>query len=281
MLDNHEDIDFGLLKNSQRGIERETLRVTQTGKVATTRHPQAIGEKLTNASITVDFSEELLEFITPPYTEQIDCFNKLRDITSFTVQNMPTDEMIWAASMPPTATENEIKIADFGHNNSAKMKEAYRNGLANRYNKIMQIISGIHYNFSPSTEFIKNLPICKNYSLIDRKNSVYFRLINKFHRNAWALMYLFGASPICAKSSVINKPNYLSNLDNSSYIGEYATSLRMSDLGYQSEAQESLFISCKNINSYVTDLLKATRTPFEKYQQLGIQDTAGKLLTIK
>ncbi|MDC0534693.1 glutamate--cysteine ligase [Francisellaceae bacterium] len=280
MLDQLNNIDFSSLKDSKRGIERETLRVTNKGQITKTAHPKGLGEKLTNESITVDFSEELLEFITPPFKNQSECFNRLHDITAFTLQNMDNDELIWSSSMPPTATENEITIANFGTNNSAKMKQVYRHGLANRYNKIMQVISGIHYNFSPSEAFLKNLPCCPNTSLTERKNNLYFRLINKFHRSSWALSYLFGASPICAKSSVIDKPDYLTALDSNDYIGEYATSLRMSDLGYQSDAQESLFISCQNINKYVVDLLKATYTGYPKYIEMGIQDKNGQYLQL-
>ncbi len=54
-----------LLSQGLRGIERETLRVDQRGNLATTPHPQALGSALTNPQITTDYSESLLEFITP------------------------------------------------------------------------------------------------------------------------------------------------------------------------------------------------------------------------
>jgi len=280
MIDELENIDFSLLKKSKRGIERETLRITNDGNIAQTKHPRALGEKLTHGSITVDFSEELLEVITPPCPSNEESLKYLTDVSSFTLKNLDSNELIWAASMPPTSTEDEIHIANFGLNNSAKMKEIYRHGLANRYNKIMQIISGIHYNYSPAEEFLKNLPCCHKDTLTDRKNNLYFRLINKFHRSSWALTYLFGSSPFCAKTSVHSKPDYLSEFDSKDYIGEYSTSLRMSDLGYQSDAQESLFVSCKNINTYVVDLLKATYTPYGKYQKMGIKNPNGEYLQL-
>src|SRR3990167_8490577 len=54
-----------LLAQGLRGIERETLRVDTQGNLATTPHPHGLGSALTNPQITTDYSESLLEFITP------------------------------------------------------------------------------------------------------------------------------------------------------------------------------------------------------------------------
>jgi glutamate--cysteine ligase len=96
----------------------------------------------------------------------------------------------------------------------------------------MQIISEIHYNFS----FDSALILQKSIDLGLSKSGVYFGVINNYFEYMWLLLYLFGASPICAKTSVNKKPKYLSELDNQFYLGEYATSLRISDLGYTSPA---------------------------------------------
>ncbi|MGE8490375.1 MAG: glutamate--cysteine ligase, partial [Paraburkholderia nemoris] len=48
-----------------RGIEKESLRVTHEGKLALTPHPRALGSALTHPSLTTDYSEALLELITP------------------------------------------------------------------------------------------------------------------------------------------------------------------------------------------------------------------------
>ncbi len=53
------------LKGIRRGIERETLRVTADGHLASTGHPESLGAALTHQWITTDFAEALLEFITP------------------------------------------------------------------------------------------------------------------------------------------------------------------------------------------------------------------------
>ena len=57
-----------LLGRGLRGVERETLRVTPDGQLATTPHPAVLGSALTNEQITTDYSESLLEFITRPNT---------------------------------------------------------------------------------------------------------------------------------------------------------------------------------------------------------------------
>ena len=55
-----------LLTGIVRGIEKESLRVDPTGHLAMTPHPRALGSTLTHPSITTDYSEALLEFITAP-----------------------------------------------------------------------------------------------------------------------------------------------------------------------------------------------------------------------
>ncbi|AFK61615.1 glutamate--cysteine ligase [Advenella kashmirensis WT001] len=50
-------------------------------------------------------------------------------------------------------------------------------------------------------------------------------------------MYLFGASPAVPRSFLGDRPNPLRELDHDTLYLPYATSLRMSDLGYQNDAQ--------------------------------------------
>lgn len=281
MLDKLDRFDFSLLAENQRGIERETLRVDPKGKVVNTAHPSGLGEKLTNGFVTVDFSEGLLELITPPFTDQGACFGFLKDATAYTQQSLYNNEIMWAGSMPPDVTEDEIEIATFGSNPSAEMKQVYREGLALRYGKTMQVISGIHYNFSISEKFLDRLEIEGfSGSLMDRKSYLYFRLIKRYYQLSWILPYLFGCSPVCAKSLASNGASYLQDLDETHYVGEYATSLRMSDLGYQSKAQESLFISCEDVQSYAHDLLKATDTRYSDYIRFGVKDENGTYLQL-
>ena len=249
-----------------RGIERETLRLKRNGAFTQSKHPQGLGHKLTNDSITTDFSENLLEFITKPEASVDKAIESLDKLSSFTMQNMADDEIVLNTSMPLTVSEYEIKEADFGSSNSGMMKQTYRKGLSARYGKIMQVISGIHYNFSID----ENLVAQKSKELGLTKSAVYFGVVNNYFEYMWLLPYLFGASPICAKSTVENKPSYLDDLDDEFYIGKYATSLRMSDLGYTSPAQSDLYISYNDVSSYVADLINATNEKFSDYTKLGL-----------
>lgn len=254
-----------------RGIEREALRITKNGDLAKTPHDANLGHKLTNDSITVDFSENLLELITNPHESVDSTLEELTSLTAFTMQNISQDEIILNTSMPLSATEDEISEADFGSSNSGVMKQTYRKGLSVRYGKIMQIISGIHYNFSID----KSLVIQKSKELGLSKSAVYFGVINNYFEYMWLLPYLFGASPICARTSVQNKPDYLTGLDDEFYVGEYATSLRMSDLGYTSPAQKDLHIPYAGVSPYVKDLIAATAETFNDYEKIGLYDKSN------
>jgi len=267
--------DFSKL-NNLRGVERETLRINIDGSLADTVHANSLGHKLTNDSITVDFSENLLELITSPKKSIEEVLDNLKELSAFTLQNISQDEIILNTSMPLLASEDDIKEADFGSSNSGMMKQTYRKGLSARYGKIMQIISGIHYNFS----FDKELVAQKSKALGLSKSSVYFGVINNYFEYMWLLPYLFGASPICAKTSVRNKPDYLQNLDDEFYVGEYATSLRMSDLGYTSPAQKDLNISYKDVKSYVKDLIGATAKEFPSYAKLGLYNQENERIQL-
>ncbi|AJI54571.1 glutamate--cysteine ligase [Francisella philomiragia] len=262
--------------NNLRGIERETLRISHNGALASSNHPYALGHKLTNSSITVDFSENLLELITKPHDSIENAFCELYDLSAFTLANMDSNEIILNTSMPLSANESEIQEANFGRSNSGQMKRVYRKGLSARYGKIMQIISGIHYNFSFDKKLIQSIADEKQISTSD----VYFDVLNKYFEFMWLLPYLFGASPICAKTSVKSKPSYLSDLDEEFYIGKYATSLRMSDLGYTSPAQKDLAISYNDVKSYVKDLIHATDDTFNDYKKLGLYDTSGQRIQL-
>ena len=57
-----------LLTTIKRGLEKESLRVTGEGQLAATPHPATLGSALTHPRITTDYSEALLELITPPVT---------------------------------------------------------------------------------------------------------------------------------------------------------------------------------------------------------------------
>lgn len=265
-----------------RGIEKESLRVSADGHISRTPHPQALGSSLTNPYITTDFSESLLEFITPAYSDIGECLETMENIHRFTLQNLEDDEMLWVSSMPcPLRSAEDIPIAQYGSSNVGKLKTLYRHGLSNRYGRLMQIISGIHYNFSmPESFWQPYQEICGfEGELKDFKTEKYLHLIRNFHRYSWLLIYLFGASPAACKCFVQGREHDLKELDGSSLYLPDATCLRMGNLGYKSEAQKSLFVCYNELDSYVDCLREAMSTPYPEYEAMG-QSKDGEYLQL-
>jgi glutamate--cysteine ligase len=264
-----------------RGLEKESLRVTPRGTLAQTGHPSALGSALTHPHITTDYSEALLEFITDPFDDVEPLLAQLDDIHRFTYQQLATsNERLWPASMPCTlGSDGEIPVARYGSSNSGKMKTVYRVGLGHRYGRAMQTIAGIHYNFSLPDSFWHELQTqCGDQqSLQDFKTERYFGLIRNFRRNFWLLIYLFGASPAVSSCFVHNRAHKLLPFpaaEHTMYL-PFATSLRMGDLGYQSDAQKSLVVNYNNLNDYLKTLCGAITRSHPAYEQIGVKDSDG------
>lgn len=266
----------------KRGIEKESLRISPTGDISTQTHPAALGSALKNPFITTDFSEALLEFITPAYEDIDECLKVLENIHRFTIQNLSDDELLWVASMPcPLGDELDIPIAQYGSSNVGKLKTLYRHGLSNRYGRLMQVISGIHYNFSMPRDFWGPYQkICGDSgSLQDFVTQKYLHLIRNFHRNSWLLIYLFGASPAACKCFAQGREHKLQELDSGSLFLPHATCLRMGNLGYKSDAQKSLFVCYNELETYAECLANAMHTPYPEYESLG-QKRDGEYLQL-
>jgi glutamate--cysteine ligase len=264
---------YPFLTQIQRGIEKEGLRITPQATTAQTGHPQALGSALTHSCITTDYSEALLEFITPVFREIDHSINYLSDLHNFTQRNLK-DEYIWPASMPcRLAGEESIPIAQYGTSNIGQMKHIYRQGLAHRYGRIMQSIAGIHYNFSMPEAFWPYYQLLwgSKGDLQAFKSERYFGLIRNVNRHSWLLSYLFGASPVLDSSFMDNKDHQLDTLSKNTLGLPFATSLRMSDLGYQSKAQASLNISHNNLDSYIQGMTQAIQQPDSGYEKLGVK----------
>ena len=55
-----------LIERGLRGLEKEGLRVGRDGELSSAPHSRRFGSALTHPWITTDYSEALLEFVTPP-----------------------------------------------------------------------------------------------------------------------------------------------------------------------------------------------------------------------
>jgi len=254
-----------------KGVEKEGLRVDANGFIAQTPHPEALGSALTHPRITTDYSEALLELITPVFSSTEAMLASLRDTHRFVQQNLG-DEVFWSASMPCEIDgDQSIPIAEYGRSNIGQLKHVYRQGLAVRYGRIMQSIAGAHYNLSlPDSFWRKWQQLTGNQdALKDFKSDQYFWLIRNFRRRSWLLMLLFGASPALDASFVAGVKHDLSRFDERTWYGKHATSLRMGDLGYHNNAQASLNICFNELDTYTRTLDQAIHTNWPAYEAIG------------
>lgn len=265
-----------LLRNGLKGLEKESLRLTSDGIIAHTPHPIGVGSALTHPYITTDYSEALIELITPPYADPAETLQFLKDLHTFVYRNVG-DEILLATSMPRGVTGDEsIPIAEYGTSNIGRMKHIYRRGLAYRYGRMMQAIAGVHFNYSANEDL---WPVLRELegggeSLSSFISDNYFRIVRNVHRYGWLTIYLFGASPAFCKSFFTGREHLasrFSEFDARTLFRPYATSLRMSDIGYKNDSQARLEVSFNNLDDYVASLGRAIATPYPLYQKIGVK----------
>jgi len=266
-----------------RGIEREALRIDDNGQLAQDLHPQALGSALTHSRITTDYSEALLEFITPVNNNIDTLLEGLTQTHAYTVRNL-NGQKLWPVSMPCYVGDvKNIPLAQYGISNNGLMKTLYRKGLTHRYGALMQIISGVHFNFSVSSELwqrlfdskLSNNPHMRSDSLsrCEFISESYFGLIRNYRRLVWVLPYLFGSSPALCSSFVKDQAvdfNFEKTGKGTLYL-PYATSLRMSDLGYTNKEQDTLNISYNSLPEYLAGVQAAIKMPSKQFEKIGVK----------
>ena len=263
----------GVLSGGLKGVEKESLRVGNDGHLSDQPHPIGLGSALANHFITTDFSEALLEFVTPAYANTWETLRVLCEIHQFTYARI-SDELLWTSSMPCMIGEDgDIPLANYGDSNVGRMKTIYRNGLGYRYGRKMQTIAGIHYNYSLPAAF---WPVYQDHEkssqdLDDFRSDAYFGLVRNFRRLGWLVLYLFGASPALCKSFFGADTAIMPSFDEDTFYQPFSTSLRMSDLGYSNKTQAGIKISLNNIDDYISDLSCAICTPHPAFEAIGVE----------
>lgn len=257
------------------GLEKESLRTTHHGVLAQTPHPAAWGASLTHPYVTTDYAESLTELITPPLTTIPAVLDNLTALHTYVYQHL-SDEMLWAASMPCRLPEqHQIPVSTYGSSNPGRMKQLYRVGLGHRYGRAMQVIAGVHFNWSMPDTFWPHYQDALNMSsTANRLRDMHsMGLVRNIIRYGWLIPYLFGASPAVGRSFLQAQPTALSLWDAETYYEPYATSLRMGDMGYQNSANNELVFEVQyhDVTSYAQSLLAATRAPAEPWQRLGVK----------
>ncbi|MFV2005505.1 MAG: glutamate--cysteine ligase [Gammaproteobacteria bacterium] len=263
------------LAESKIGLEKESLRVLPEGGISQTAHPVAWGSALTNPLITTDFSEALAELITAPCDSVTEVIQSLDDIQTFIYRNLD-NEILWATSMPcVVAGETSIPLARYGTSNAAQMKTAYRRGLGLRYGRAMQVIAGVHFNYSFSDKFWRQYQQLLNNTgdPQDFISEQYMGLIRNLLRFGWLVPYLFGASPAVCKSFLNGQRTMLQDFNSNTYYEPYATSLRLGDIGYQNNKADLAGIKAcyDSLDAYIESMRCAINTPHPGYEEIGVK----------
>ncbi len=262
------------LREAKLGLEREALRVTREGRLSRLRHPLPLGSALTHPSITTDFSEALLELITPPCRDARGALALLNETEAF-VHRQLDQELIWCASMPCRLdSDAEVPIACYGRSDHGMAKHVYRRGLAHRYGRMMQAIAGVHFNYSfseahwPALQELMGMSGELQPFVADR----YMATLRNVQRYDWLLVYLFGASP-ATHIGFAGARERLQRFDRETAYAPYATSLRMSDMGYGNRlpASQTVFIDSNSLDAYIATLRQAVETPHPPYEAIGMR----------
>ena len=236
------------------GIEWESLRAHEDGKLSLTPHPEIFGDKLTNTLITTDFSESQIEIITPTFNsvdEAFDTFSLLCDLVNF---SLPQDEYLWFQSIPCILPYwDRIPIAQYPK--EGKTSQKYREDLAKKYGVKKQMISGVHFNFSFSENFLKRLYEIEksDLSFKEFKNQVYLKIARNYLRHCWLIIYLTGCS-IGSHKTFSNDCIHLMDAkdDYGSYYSTKGPSFRNASCGYKN--LKDLYPSYNSIQEFTSDI---------------------------
>jgi glutamate--cysteine ligase len=264
-----------LIQNGLKGCEKEGLRITPEGSISLSPHPVQLGAALTHPNITTDYSEALLELITPALSDGSEMLAFLTDLHRYVCANI-NGELLLSASMPIGDLRNSaIPIARYGLSNIARMKHIYRQGLSYRYGGCMQVIAGIHFNYSLPESFWPQYQhfMKQTGDLQSFRAHAYLGMIRNLQRCGWLILYLFGSSPAVSKSFVEGRnssySDALEKFDATSYYKPFGTSLRMSEIGYINPVQSSFHVSFNSLEEYIRDLSRATSIPYLDYERIG------------
>ncbi|MBS6888322.1 MAG: bifunctional glutamate--cysteine ligase GshA/glutathione synthetase GshB [Clostridium sp.] len=236
------------------GVEREGLRVGVKGELSKNKHPKVFGNKIMNPYITTDFSESQLELITPVFNtskEVYDFLNALYDIVALEIG----DEYIWPESMPCIIPEDrEIPIATFCKCKQGEEARAYREELLRKYGGKIQLISGIHYNFSLDDDVLNKLyeNSSKKEDFKTFKDSLYLKIVRNYLRYRWLLIYLLGSTGVVHSSYKGECLKKLDNISQGAYSCEGIVSYRNSDCGYGNRV--TLFADYTSTREYVNSV---------------------------
>ena len=258
------------------GIEWESLRAKGDGELSLTPHPEVFGDKLTNPLITTDFSESQIEIITPTFDTIDEAFNTFSLLADLVNSSLPDDEYLWFQSIPCILPYwDQIPIAQYPEEGISSQK--YREDLAKKYGVKKQMISGVHFNFSFSDEFLRKVYSMGYGDLSFRqfKDNVYLKITRNYLRYCWLIIYLTGCS-IGSHKTFSNDCLHLMDAkdDFGSYYSTRGPSFRNASCGYKNlkelyPSYDSVEEFARDVNSFIEngDLSEAK----ELYTQIRLK----------
>jgi len=271
-----------LLLTGNFGLERETLRVTEDGRLSHTDHPFSHDD----SHIVRDFCENQVEINTGIHPDAQGVIDELaahhRKIAQ-TLSQLPEKETLWMSSNPPyISNEEDIPVAKFFGKNSEKT--TYREYLSNKYGRYKMAFSGIHFNYSFSGELLR-----KNYEVetgihIEKGNetpeyqeycdTLYLNLAENCLHYGWLVVALTAASPLIDSSFVGG--------DGGKTVFSGMSSIRCSELGYWNFFVPTL--DYNNVNNYADSIEHYVKNglisaPSELYYPVRLKPRGKNLLS--
>ena len=238
------------------GIEWESLRAKGDGELSLTPHPEILGDKLTNPLITTDFSESQIEIITPTFNTIDNAFDTFSMLSDLVNSSLPEDEYLWFQSIPCILPYwDKIPIAQYSDEGIESQK--YREDLAKKYGVKKQMISGVHFNFSFTDEFLEKLNsmVSPDLSFQEFKNKVYLKIARNYLRYCWLIIYLTGCS-IGSHKTFSNEFIHLMDAKDEygSYYSTRGPSFRNASCGYKN--LKDLYPSYESVEDFTNDIQK-------------------------
>ena len=254
------------LINGHFGLEKESLRVLESGYFSHTQHPFAEDE----TRIVKDFCENQAEINTGVHASVTGAMDELKQLHTMLekgVSSLPEREYIWPFSNPPfIRDEEDIPVAEF--DGMLRAKTVYRDYLSDKYGRYKMTFSGIHVNFSFDEKLLKkDFELSGSDSYKEHKNRIYLELAEGLVEFGWILTLLTAASPV-TDSSFLKK----GEVGNTCFSGK--ASLRCSESGYWNNFVPVL--DYENIYAYVSSIKKYIKggwlnSPSELYYPIRLK----------
>lgn len=243
-----------LLLSSAIGLEKENIRVHESGNIAYTPHP--FGNKAKHPFILTDFSESQVEIGTEVCANPDQVYDQLENLhdivtTTIAVEN-PEEEYLWPLSNPPII-DDEARIPVAKYEGEDKGKETYREYLAGKYGKKIMLYCGIHYNFSFDERLIARL-----HQILGRqdpihclRSEIYLAMAKNCYLYSWFPVVMTAASPIFHESFM----DQGQEVGGGRFLGY--SSMRNSRYGYWNK--EEIILDYTNLDSYISSVVDVVR----------------------